>query len=79
MLPPPPEPQAVPVLEMVPMVSKVAQPAAPPAEETMRLVVEAVPALSTVKIVVDAELITSNDLRLLIQLFRSTLLKSSNS
>src|SRR3989344_4724727 len=38
-----PEPQAVPVFEIVPFVEKVAQPAAPPAEETMRLVVEAVP------------------------------------
>ena len=40
---PEPEPQAVPVLEMVPVVLKVAQPAVPPALETMRLVVEAVP------------------------------------
>ncbi len=40
---PEPEPQAVPVLEMVPFVLNVAQPAVPPADETMRLVVDAVP------------------------------------
>ncbi len=40
---PPPEPHAVWVFEIVPMVSNVAQPAVPPALETMRLVVEAVP------------------------------------
>ena len=39
---PPPEPQAVPVFEMSPIEEKVAQPAVPPAEETKRLVVEAV-------------------------------------
>jgi hypothetical protein len=49
---PEPEPQAVPVLEMVPFAEKVAQPADPPAEETMRLVVEAVP--ETVSAVVEA-------------------------
>ena len=45
---PPPEPQAVPVFEMSPIEEKVAQPAVPPAEETMRLVVEAVVAESEV-------------------------------
>src|SRR4051812_10981216 len=39
----PPEPQAVPVLEIVPLIEKVAQPAAPPADETIKFVVEAVP------------------------------------
>ena len=39
-----PLPQAAPVLEIVPLAEKVAQPAVPPAEETMRSVVEAVPA-----------------------------------
>src|SRR3989344_6639117 len=38
-----PEPQAVPVFEMRPVAENVAQPAAPPAEETVRFVVEAVP------------------------------------
>ena len=38
-----PEPQAVPVFEMRPVVLKVAQPAVPPAEETVRSVVLAVP------------------------------------
>lgn len=49
---PPPEPQALPVLEIVPLVEKVAQPAVPPALETMRFVVEAVPEI--VSAVVDA-------------------------
>ena len=40
---PEPEPQAVPVFEIVPSEAKVAQPAVPPAEETMRSVVLAVP------------------------------------
>ena len=45
----PPElpPQADPVLEINPTELNVAQPAVPPAEETMRLVVEARPVLST--------------------------------
>src|SRR3989344_1193767 len=42
---PEPEPQAVPVLEMVPMVLNVAQPAEPPAEETIKFVVDAVPVI----------------------------------
>ena len=40
--PPLPEPQAVPVLEMRPEALKVAQPGIPPAEDTTRLVVDAV-------------------------------------
>lgn len=39
----PPPPQATPVFEMRPVAEKVAQPAAPPALETTKLVVEAVP------------------------------------
>ena len=39
----PEPPQALPVFEMVPSVAKVAQPAVPPALETVRFVVEAVP------------------------------------
>ena len=38
-----PLPQVVPVFEINPMALKVAQPAVPPALETVRLVVEAVP------------------------------------
>ena len=49
---PEPEPQAVPVFEMSPVVENVAQPAVPPAEETVRFVVLAVP--ETVMAVVDA-------------------------
>ena len=45
---PDPEPQAVPVFEMVPLVEKVAQPAAPPAEETIKLVELAVAAVTIV-------------------------------
>ncbi len=41
----PEPPQALPVFEMRPVAEKVAQPAAPPAPETMRFVVEAVPVL----------------------------------
>ena len=44
-----PEPQAEPVLEMVPSPAKVAQPGVPPALETMRLVVEAVVAVMAVE------------------------------
>ena len=39
--PPPPEPHAVPVFEMVPLEEKVAHPGVPPAEEMVKLVVEA--------------------------------------
>ncbi len=41
--PPLPEPHAVPVLESSPVTENCAQPAVPPAEETMRFVVLAVP------------------------------------
>ena len=47
-----PPPQAEPVFEIVPFVLKVAQPAVPPAEETVRFVVLAVP--ETVMAVVEA-------------------------
>jgi hypothetical protein len=50
-LPPAPVPQADPVLDIVPFAEKVAHPAVPPALETIRLVVEALVALT---IVVDA-------------------------
>ena len=46
------EPHVLPVLEIVPFAENVAHPAVPPAEETMRFVVEAVP--ETVSAVVDA-------------------------
>ena len=49
---PPPVPHATPVLEMRPMLLKVAHPAGPPADETTRLVVEAVPVFVTWKTVV---------------------------
>ena len=44
-------PQALPVLEMTPVAEKVAHPAAPPALETMRLVVEAVPVTASALVV----------------------------
>ena len=47
-----PDPQATPVLERSPMVEKVAQPAVPPALETTRFVVLAVPEM--VRAVVEA-------------------------
>ena len=50
--PPEPVPHATPVFESVPLLENVAQPAVPPAEETTRFVVEAVP--ETVMAVEDA-------------------------
>src|SRR3989344_6038633 len=50
--PPLPLPQAVPTFVMVPSAAKLAHPAVPPAEETMRLFVDAVP--ETVSAVLDA-------------------------
>ena len=50
--PPEPEPQAVPVLDIVPLLLKVAQPAVPPAEETIRPVVDAVPKIYALPVVV---------------------------
>lgn len=46
--PPPPVPHAVPVFEIVPFTENVAHPAAPPALETMRFVVDAVVAVIAV-------------------------------
>jgi hypothetical protein len=45
-------PQAIPVFEIVPLIENVAQPAAPPADETMRFEVDARPA---VRILVEAK------------------------
>jgi len=44
-------PQALPVLEIVPLALKVAQPGVPPAEETIRLVVDAVPVTANAVVV----------------------------
>lgn len=49
-MPPEPEPQAVPVLEIVPSTAKVAQPGVPPALETRRFVVEAIVVESVVEV-----------------------------
>jgi hypothetical protein len=57
----PPPPQAEPVFEIVPSVAKVAQPAAPPALETTRFVVEAVPVFEMLKSVLKALLLVEED------------------
>lgn len=53
--PPPPVPQATPVLEMVPSTAKVAHPAVPPALDTVSLEVEAIFAMVRLPLKVEVE------------------------